>query len=77
MPCWCANSIASATVYMTWMAIYYTNITTMRSELEREAERHRATAARLRRAADGSAAGRSVGGDLAGRDVGHLLRGTR
>jgi signal transduction histidine kinase len=43
-------SIASATVYMTWMAIYYTNITAMRSELEKEAARHRATALRLRRA---------------------------
>lgn len=43
-------SILSATVYMSWMAIYYANITSMRSELERETERHRATAVRLREA---------------------------
>jgi signal transduction histidine kinase len=41
-------SILSATVYMSWMAIYYANIMSMRSELERETERHRATAIRLR-----------------------------
>ena len=34
------------------MAIYYANIMPMRSELEREAERHRATAVRLRQAKD-------------------------
>jgi signal transduction histidine kinase len=43
-------SIAAATVYMSWMAIYYANMISMRSELEREAERHRATAVRLREA---------------------------
>lgn len=43
-------SIFSATVYMSWMAIYYANIMSMRSDLEREAERHRATAIRLRQA---------------------------
>ena len=43
-------SILSATIYMSWMAIYYANITSMRSDLEREAERHRATAVRLRQA---------------------------
>ncbi|MBL8587594.1 MAG: hypothetical protein JNK46_03610 [Methylobacteriaceae bacterium] len=43
-------SIFSATVYMSWMAVYYAHIMTMGSELEREAERHRATAVRLRNA---------------------------
>ncbi len=40
-------SILSATVYMSWMAIFYANIMSMRSDLEREGERHRATAIRL------------------------------
>jgi len=43
-------SIFSATVYMSWMAIYYAGMISARSDLEREAERHRATAVRLRRA---------------------------
>lgn len=41
-------SILSATIYMSWMAIYYANMIAMRSDLEREAELHRDTAARLR-----------------------------
>ena len=45
-------SILSATIYMSWMAIYYANMITMGSELEREAERHRETAVRLREAKD-------------------------
>jgi signal transduction histidine kinase len=45
-------SILSATIYMSWMAIYYANIIAMRSDLEREAERHRETAVRLREAKD-------------------------
>ena len=45
-------SILSATIYMSWMAIYYANMITMRSELEREVERHRETAVRLRQAKD-------------------------
>jgi len=45
-------SILSATIYMSWMAIYYANMITMRSELEREAERRRETAIRLRSAKD-------------------------
>src|SRR6202035_1191374 len=45
-------SILSATIYMSWMAIYYANMIAMRSELEREAERHRETAIRLREAKD-------------------------
>src|ERR1700719_1671984 len=45
-------SILSATIYMSWMAIYYANMIAMRSELEREAERHRETAVRLRLAKD-------------------------
>src|SRR4030081_666539 len=43
-------SILSATIYMSWMAIYYANMISMRSDLEREAERHRETAIRLREA---------------------------
>ena len=45
-------SIFSATVYMSWMAVYYANMISMRSELERETERHRATAVRLQKAKD-------------------------
>jgi signal transduction histidine kinase len=45
-------SILSATIYMSWMAIYYANMITVGSELEREAERHRETAVRLREAKD-------------------------
>jgi signal transduction histidine kinase len=45
-------SILSATIYMSWMAIYYANMIAMRSELELEAERHRETALRLREAKD-------------------------
>src|SRR3984957_13785293 len=45
-------SILSATIYMSWMAIYYANMIAMRSELECEAERHRETAVRLRQAKD-------------------------
>jgi len=41
-------SILSATIYMSWMAIYYANMISMRSDLEREAERHRETTARMR-----------------------------
>ena len=43
-------SILSATIYMSWMAIFYANIMSMRSDLEREGERHRDTAVRLMRA---------------------------
>jgi signal transduction histidine kinase len=43
-------SIASATIYMSWMAVYYNILISMRSELERETERHRATAVQLQRA---------------------------
>jgi signal transduction histidine kinase len=45
-------SILSATIYMSWMAIYYANMIAMRSELERETERHRETAIRLHEAKD-------------------------
>ena len=45
-------SILSATIYMSWMAIYYANMIAMRSDLEREAERHRETSIRLREAKD-------------------------
>ncbi len=43
-------SILAATVYMSWMAIFYANIMTMRSDLEQESERHRETSVRLHRA---------------------------
>jgi signal transduction histidine kinase len=45
-------SIFSATVYMSWMAVYYVSTIALRSDLEREAERHRLTAVRLRHAKD-------------------------
>ena len=43
-------SILSATIYMAWMAIYYVGNISLRSDLEKEAERHRETAIRLREA---------------------------
>jgi signal transduction histidine kinase len=43
-------SILSATIYMSWMAIYYVSTIALRSDLEKEAERHRTTAVRLRQA---------------------------
>ena len=43
-------SIGSATLYMTWMVIYYVSTLALRSDLEKEAERHRATSVRLQRA---------------------------
>lgn len=45
-------SILSATIYMAWMAIYYANMMSMSSEIEREAESHRETALRLLQAKD-------------------------
>ena len=45
-------SIVSATVYMSWMAIYYVSAIALQSDLEREADRHRTTAIRLRQAKD-------------------------
>src|SRR6202789_451474 len=56
-------SILSAIIYMSWMAIFYANIMSMRSELEREGERHAATAIRLVRAkelADRANRGKSI-----------------
>lgn len=43
-------SIISASIYMSWMAVYYVNMIAVRSQLELEAERHRLTSVRLRRA---------------------------
>lgn len=40
-------SILAATIFTTWMAIYYVGGLALRSELELEAERHRRTAVRL------------------------------
>ena len=45
-------SILSATIYMSWMAIYYANMMSMSSEIEHETESHRETALRLREAKD-------------------------
>jgi signal transduction histidine kinase len=45
-------SILSATIYMSWMAIYYANMMSMSSEIERETESHRETALRLQEAKD-------------------------
>jgi signal transduction histidine kinase len=56
-------SILSATVYMSWMAIYYASVMTMRSELEIEAEHHRKTAdnlAETKRRADEASRSKSI-----------------
>jgi signal transduction histidine kinase len=41
-------SALSATIYMWWMAVYYTHVINQQSAIEVEAERHRETADRLR-----------------------------
>jgi signal transduction histidine kinase len=43
-------SVFGALVYMSWMSIFYAEVIQQRSEIEREADRHRATANRLRAA---------------------------
>jgi signal transduction histidine kinase len=43
-------SIVAATIYMTWMALYYSRVMALRSELELEAERYRGTVNELQRA---------------------------
>jgi signal transduction histidine kinase len=43
-------SILSATIYMSWMAIYYSNMMSMSSEIEHETESHRETALQLQEA---------------------------
>ena len=43
-------SIASATIYMTWMALYYSRIIGLRAELEMEIERQRDTSIELEKA---------------------------
>jgi signal transduction histidine kinase len=43
-------SILSATIYTSWLAVYYVSTIALRSDLEKEAERHRNTAVRLRQA---------------------------
>ena len=56
-------SVFSATTYMSVMAIYYAGIVNMQSKLERETERHRLLAQRLRRArqlADTASHGKAV-----------------
>ena len=45
-------SVASATLYMAWVAIYYGLLLTSESALQREFQRHRNTAERLRHAKD-------------------------
>ena len=44
------TSVLSATVYMSMMALYYANVVASQSDLEREAQSHRATAIKLREA---------------------------
>ena len=43
-------SIVAATVYMSWMALYYARIIALRSELQHEAERFRSTMEELEKA---------------------------
>ena len=43
-------SISTATLYMTWMANYYSTVVSLQSELETEAQRSRATSIELERA---------------------------
>lgn len=43
-------SLGSATIYMTWMALYYSIVVTMRDEFEVEAQRSRAASEELERA---------------------------
>ncbi len=43
-------SVFSATVYVSMMALYYANVVQSQSEIEREVQRHRETAVRLRQA---------------------------
>src|SRR6195952_3116824 len=45
-------SILSATIYMSWIAIYYASMMSRSSEIERETESHRETALRLGEAKD-------------------------
>lgn len=40
-------SLAAATIYVTWMAIYYANVIALRSDLQAEVARHRETSKRL------------------------------
>ena len=56
-------SIFSATIYMSWMAIYYGSVMSMRSELEIEMNRHRNTAENLaetKRLADDASRAKSI-----------------
>jgi len=43
-------SVFSATVYMSWMAIYYADVVADREDIEKEAELHRQTTEKLREA---------------------------
>ncbi len=43
-------SIGSATIYMTWMALYYSAVVSLRSELEAEAQRSRVVSRELEQA---------------------------
>ena len=43
-------SVFSATVYMSWMAIYYADVVSDREDIEKEAELHRQTTEKLRSA---------------------------
>ena len=50
------TSVVSATVYMSMVAIYYVNMVASQSQLEREAQNHRATAIKLRKAKEAAEA---------------------
>lgn len=66
-------SIASATIYVSWMALYYSRIVRLRSRLEEEAERSRETSLKLERArAKAEESGRNRDRFFA--KVGHELR---
>jgi signal transduction histidine kinase len=66
-------SLVGATAYMWWMADYYANAIALQSAAHKEAERHRETAARLRRAMEAAeSAGRAKAAFLA--KMSHELR---
>jgi signal transduction histidine kinase len=44
------TSVLSATVYMSMMALYYANLVASQSDIEKEVQKHRATAIKLREA---------------------------
>ena len=53
-------SIVSATLYMSWMAIYYSHIMSMTSQTEREADRHMEQLRAAKERADAANRGRTI-----------------